>query len=381
MTPEAWQRLSALFAAQHAKTRTTLKKFCEEQGINYGTAKKYISVRKATGRNEMKPAAATLTTRTPARGERKSKAGKKSPAKKQPEISRPGRRKKGEKIAEDFNISEREFLFARLVAQGFAKYQAFLDAGFTWKGKDKPYRESSRIGRKPRVRRAIFYHKEQIQQRYTLEFDEVVAQLVAIVRADPNDLTQYRRVNCRHCFGKKHAYQWRDERELLLAQAEAKTKEEPAPDASGGFGFVESNDPHPECPCCNGEGEGRMYSADTRDIEGDARYLLEGVTMTQLGPAIRMASKMEARRELARLHALTTSPTESAETLALRVEILREELRKKRAEADRIEAENALARKGTTKQGNPTYVIQLVNSPDAEDDEHEGEETNGQSAE
>lgn len=53
----------------------------------------------------------------------------------------------------------------------------------------------------------------------------VLARYWMIATADPNELAVHRRVCCRHCFGKGHAYQWYDEAEFDEATVRAmKTK-------------------------------------------------------------------------------------------------------------------------------------------------------------
>ncbi|SQK32670.1 nudix hydrolase [Escherichia coli] len=63
--------------------------------------------------------------------------------------------------------------------------------------------------RNARVYRAISYFRNQYQKRYTADLDLLVSQLMAIVQADPNQLAQFRRVNCRYCWGENHLYRKR----------------------------------------------------------------------------------------------------------------------------------------------------------------------------
>ncbi len=63
---------------------------------------------------------------------------------------------------------------------------------------------ASRMLRNARVFRAISYFRNQYQKRYTADLDLLVSQLMAIVLADPNQLAQFRRVNCRYCWGENH---------------------------------------------------------------------------------------------------------------------------------------------------------------------------------
>ena len=48
-----------------------------------------------------------------------------------------------------------------------------------------------------------------------IEHNDVVRRLYAMLTADTNDLVQYRRGACRHCYGIDHGFQWMDETEYL----------------------------------------------------------------------------------------------------------------------------------------------------------------------
>ncbi|QCT21534.1 hypothetical protein FEM41_18690 [Jejubacter calystegiae] len=54
---------------------------------------------------------------------------------------------------------------------------------------------ASRLVRNARVSRAIRWLRDRRQKRHAADLDELVHQLMAIATADPNELTQYRRVN------------------------------------------------------------------------------------------------------------------------------------------------------------------------------------------
>lgn len=129
--------------------------------------------------------------------------------------------------------------------------------------------------RNARVFRAISYFRNQYQKRYTADLDLLVSQLMAIVLADPNQLAQFRRVNCRYCWGENHLYQWRDIAEFDKAAAQASRDGKPEPEY-GGLGFVDNAIPNPDCPKCCGEGTGQLYMADTTLLDGDARQLYAG---------------------------------------------------------------------------------------------------------
>jgi phage terminase small subunit len=140
-----------------------------------------------------------------------------------------------------------------------------------------------------------------------------------IVEADPNELVQHVRVNCRHCHGVGFAWRWRDAGELARALdaymgSLAAPKPLPRPaDASGGFGFDPNGDPHTDCPRCNGEGIGRTIIADTTKLSGPARRLLKGIREKADGSIeVLMHDQLAAADQLNKLQAAYTNVSLSA---------------------------------------------------------------------
>ncbi|MDD8587695.1 terminase small subunit, partial [Escherichia coli] len=155
--------------------------------------------------------------------------------------------------------------------------------------------------------RAISYFRNQYQKRYTADLDLLVSQLMAIVQADPNQLAQFRRVNCRYCWGENHLYQWRDIEEFDKAAEKASKDGKPAPEY-GGLGFVDNAIPNPDCPKCCGDGRGEIHIADTTMLDGDARLLYAGAKYGKFGIEILMEDKGAARRELLKYLATVKKP-------------------------------------------------------------------------
>lgn len=199
----------------------------------------------------------------------------------------------------DFGLSEKQGIFAENVAAGKKLVEAYRIAGYEGEG-NTAHSNASRMLRNARVFRAVSFLRDKRQQRLSLTEDEIIHQLSAIASANPNELVQYRRVNCRHCWGERHLYQWRDIEEFDKAAEKASTdgKEEPE---YGGLGFVETGFPNEDCPRCNGEGETQLFVADTTQLEGDARWLYAGIKQTQNGLEVRMANQEAARRDLLKI--------------------------------------------------------------------------------
>ncbi|HFZ6066171.1 TPA: terminase small subunit [Escherichia coli] len=202
-------------------------------------------------------------------------------------------------IPDEFGISDQQAKFAMLVAQGKKLVEAYRLAGYESEG-NAAYVTASQLLRNPKVYRAISYFRNQYQKRYTADLDLLVSQLMAIVQADPNQLAQFRRVNCRYCWGENHLYQWRDIAEFDKAAAQASRDGKPEPEY-GGLGFVDNAIPNPDCPKCCGEGTGQLYMADTTLLDGDARQLYAGAKLGKFGVEILLEDKAAARRELIKL--------------------------------------------------------------------------------
>ncbi len=199
----------------------------------------------------------------------------------------------------EFGLTERQALFVYHYIRTKNRTEAYRQSGYQCTG-NAAYAAASQLYRNIRVSRAIRTLTERAQKRYTAELDELVHQLVAIIRSDPNEISQYRRVNCRHCWGDNHLYQWRDIGEYDAAAERAAQKSKPAPEY-GGLGFVDNADPNPDCPRCNGEGHGEIFVADTRDLDGDARHLFSGVRQTKNGIEVLTEDKRAARAQLIQL--------------------------------------------------------------------------------
>ena len=198
-----------------------------------------------------------------------------------------------------FGLNQQQGIFAEQVAMGKSRIDAYRQAGYSCEG-DTAYAAASRLYRNVKVAKAVRFLRDKFQQRYSAEIDELIHQLVSITRANPNDLSQYRRVNCRHCWGEHHLYQWRDIAEFDRAAAAAAKDGKKDPEY-GGLGFFDTADPNPDCPKCFGEGSGHVFIPDTRDLEGDARWLYTGVKQTKFGIEVQAASQEAARRDLIKL--------------------------------------------------------------------------------
>ncbi|TNV23075.1 terminase small subunit [Buttiauxella sp. B2] len=202
-------------------------------------------------------------------------------------------------IPDELGLSERHRVFAEYIAEGKALVEAYRLAGYQGEGATA-HSNASRMLRNARVSCAVRFLRDQRQRRLSLTENEIIHQLSSIASADPNQLVQYRRLNCRYCWGERHLYFWRDIEEFDKAAEKASEDGKHEPEY-GGIGFVGTAYPNPECPKCNGEGEAQLFVADTTQLDGPARWLYAGIKQTQHGTEMRMANQEAARRDLLKL--------------------------------------------------------------------------------
>ncbi|MDR9052077.1 terminase small subunit [Burkholderia multivorans] len=176
---------------------------------------------------------------------------------------------------------------------------AAIRAGFSGSmARSKAYLwvSESKQNPKPHLYAAILKAQEDLAARTHITQEMVLKRYWEIATADPNELVQYRRLCCRHCWGIGHAYQW-TEAEFEKAQADAS---DDGPDCSGGFGFDPNREPNAECPECGGYGKGKVHVNDTRKLEGPARLLYAGVKVGKEGLEVKMHDQLKALDAVAR---------------------------------------------------------------------------------
>lgn len=164
----------------------------------------------------------------------------------------------------------------------------------------------------PIVAEAIENAIADLEARTQITQEKVLRRWWDLATADPNDLVQYRRINCRHCFGEGHAYQWIDGAEYEEACAQAERNErgrrirdpngDPLlpPSDAGGYGYERTLDPNPSCPKCHGEGISEAFVADTRNLRGPAKLLYAGVKVTKDGVEVKMHDQLKALDNVAK---------------------------------------------------------------------------------
>ncbi|EMV2452965.1 terminase small subunit [Escherichia coli] len=299
MSRPDWGSLQQEYIAEYTRSGISPVAWCEARGLNYATARRYIKKPPKNAQAELRKTAQKSAQKKPAQTAQKlnGKSQEKKPV--SDAYLNEGDAEEISFCPDEFGISDQQAKFAMLVAQGKKLVEAYRLAGYESEG-NAAYVTASQLLRNPKVYRAISYFRNQYQKRYTADLDLLVSQLMAIVQADPNQLAQFRRVNCRYCWGENHLYQWRDIAEFDKAAAQASRDGKPEPEY-GGLGFVDNAIPNPDCPKCCGEGTGQLYMADTTLLDGDARQLYAGAKLGKFGVEILLEDKAAARRELIKL--------------------------------------------------------------------------------
>ena len=213
--------------------------------------------------------------------------------------------------------------FAQLLAGGTVDqteaYRQAYPASLSWKPANVTTKASAMVNR-PEVRARLAWLQRQAAESQVMTRAEALALVLAdaraVVAADASELTRWRCLNCRHCWGVGNAYRWRNEREFWKALEAASAEQErfdalpeskrkgavrpELPNDDGGYGFRRTDEVNPDCPECEGEGVQDTKLGDTRRLSKNARVLFDGVKQTKNGIEIKQRDKEAARALLAK---------------------------------------------------------------------------------
>lgn len=160
-----------------------------------------------------------------------------------------------------------------------------------------------------KVAEVIALSMKEREGRTGITADMVLQRYWLIATADPNDLVEYQRNCCRHCYGADHKYQW-TQGEFDKAVADAKKAKSGKVGASGGMGFDRTRPPNPGCPECKGEGYGRMHVKDTRRLGKAAGFMFAGIKLGKDGLEVKMHDQLNALEKVGRHLGMFTDKTE-----------------------------------------------------------------------
>jgi hypothetical protein len=144
-----------------------------------------------------------------------------------------------------------------------------------------------------------------------LDAKAILERLAKLAFADSGEIVKVRRVNCRHCWGKKFRRQmtqgeYDDQCADALDRAMREGKEDynVPPEPVGGLGFQATRAPHPDCPECGGEGFPEVFIQDFDKVSDDAKPLIAGAKMGKYGLEVSLHSQADALTQLAKCFGL-----------------------------------------------------------------------------
>ncbi|MFZ5265795.1 terminase small subunit [Enterobacter roggenkampii] len=325
MAKPDWGELQQRFLSEHATTGVSPKEWCEAQGLNYATARRYIK----------KPAA----------------------QKSAQERMHTAQKDKSTDELVDIKLSAKVKRFIAEYLKDNNATAAAARAGYS----DPNY--GRQLIANPNVAQAIAQQQKASIARTLGSADEVLAQMWQLATFDANQLSQYRRGACRYCWGFGHHYQWRDAVEFEEKRLEAVERDRREPDDSGGYGYDHNREPSPECPRCNGDGIGQPYFPDTRKLPPVSRLAYSGVKVGKNGVEITSISREKMFEAV--MKRLGLADSEFAQRLQ-QIEIERRQL-----EVEKLRKELA----GDGEDDEPTPVQININVVDARADDGDQPDT------
>lgn len=172
MAKPDWGELQQRFLSEHAATGVSPKEWCEAQGLNYATARRYIK----------KPSAQTA-----------QKFAQKKVRSAQKEQS-------ANELMDDGGLTAQQRLFVAEYLKDNNATAAAARAGYS----DPNY--GRQLITNPNVALAIAQQQKASIAPTLGSADEVLAQMWQLATFDANQLSQYRRGACRYCWGFGHHY-------------------------------------------------------------------------------------------------------------------------------------------------------------------------------
>ena len=260
MAKPDWGELQQRFLSEHAATGVSPKDWCEAQGLNYATARRYIK----------KPSAQTAQRSA------------------QKKVRTAQKEQSAEELVEDDGLTAQQRRFVAEYLKDGNATQAAIRAGYSKKSAEQI---GYQLLQKTSVAQAIAQQQKASIARTLGGADEVLAQMWQLATFDANQLSQYRRGACRYCWGFGHQYQWRDMVEFEEKRLEALERKSREPADVGGYGYDHNREPNPACPRCNGDGIGQPYFADTRKLSPVSRLAYSGVKVGKNGVEITAISR------------------------------------------------------------------------------------------
>lgn len=329
MSKPDWGELQKRFLSEHAKSGVSPKDWCEAQGLNYATARRYI--KKLTAQSAQKSAQKKVRTA---------------------QVEKSAEELVGSKLSPKIKLFIAEYLKDQN-ATAAAERAGYSDSNY-----------GRQLMANPNVAQAIAQQQKASIARTLADADEVLAQMWQLATFDANQLSQYRRGACRYCWGFGHHYQWRDAVEFDEETAKVEGREgAKQPEDTGGYGYDHNREPNSACPRCNGDGIGRPHFPDSRFLPPTAALAYSGVKVGKNGVEITSISREKMFEAV--MKRLGLADSEFAQRLQ-QIEIDRRQL-----EVEKLRKELA----GDGEDDEPTPVQININVVDARADDGDQPDT------
>lgn len=234
-----------------------------------------------------------------------------APVQAKPIAPRDNSGKRLPKIEPAWEVDSLSPMEARFVEEYVVDRNATRSARRAGYAEESALKHAHELLKRPDVVKAIQISEKAMMDRLHINQDMVLKYWWDIATADPNEIVEYRRDNCRHCWGNAYGYQWVDEEEFNRAMVRFQRDEDKAaiagkrfnrepPDGAGGFGFIKSREPNSKCPQCDGDGIGYVHIHDTRRLSVAARRLYAGMKEGKEGIEAKMHSQEKAMDNIAK---------------------------------------------------------------------------------
>ncbi|HHR5847871.1 TPA: terminase small subunit [Providencia alcalifaciens] len=306
MAKPDWSELQKQFLSDHAISGISPKEWCEDQGLNYATARRYI--KKPAAQSAQKTAQKKLRTAHDKECAKEPIYNSATPTAQSSEQDNAHDDENAFNLR-NYGLNDMQFRFVNEYLVDLNRTAAYKRAGGNGEG-NTAYVGASRMYRNAKVNRAITDALADRERRTQITQDAVLKMWWDIATADVNELTEYRRLCCRHCWGFGFNYQWRDAVEYEDAVKKAMAANKPPQQDVGGYGYDDTLDPNPDCPRCNGAGIGRAHFHDTRDLTGAARRLFAGVKEGKFGVEVITRNQDDALKMVAQHLGMVKNRTE-----------------------------------------------------------------------
>ena len=183
-------------------------------------------------------------------------------------------------------------------------------------GENSPEVTAARLLSTDKIQACVRELRDELLRGIEAEAKDVLQVLFLQLNADINEISQFRRICCRACYGTKtddgkHARQYTpleyeeaklkhdEKRARLLTRTDEVVDIGEFPSHEGDW-YDKRKEPNPDCPECFGEGLGEVYFGDTRKLSKAAKALYGGVKQTRDGIEIIVANREKVIDQLAR---------------------------------------------------------------------------------